>query len=176
MMNTSEVARILGVSSSTIQRWVKHLELPTERNERGHYLFNEQNIEILKEIQTQIQSGTLLQDLTPIREKKVRKGVVKEVESNKAIEMLNEKVRQLEKALNTKADSVTSYQILQHRSDIEELQNQVENLTKQLNTIQSTMNEIKSPLPFDQPPIFDQHKSKKKKKNLVSTWFRTLKK
>jgi chromosome-anchoring protein RacA len=45
-MNTSEVAKLLGVSTSTIQRWVKQLELPMERNERGHYHFSSEDIEI----------------------------------------------------------------------------------------------------------------------------------
>ena len=49
-MNTSEVAKLLGVSSSTIQRWVKQLELPMERNERGHYHFNQEDIDLLKNI------------------------------------------------------------------------------------------------------------------------------
>ncbi|MCL6573756.1 MAG: helix-turn-helix domain-containing protein, partial [Bacillus sp. (in: Bacteria)] len=39
-MNTSEVAKLLGVSSSTVQRWVKQLRLPMEKNDRFHYHFN----------------------------------------------------------------------------------------------------------------------------------------
>lgn len=43
-MNSSEVAKHLGVSTSTVQRWVKQLNLPMERNERGHYTFKEEDL------------------------------------------------------------------------------------------------------------------------------------
>lgn len=58
-MNTNEVAKLLGVSASTIQRWIKQLQLPMERNERGHYHFSQEDIELLKEIHEQLQNGTL---------------------------------------------------------------------------------------------------------------------
>lgn len=75
-MNTSEVAKLLGVSPSTVQRWVKQLGLPMEKNERGHYYFNDVDIDQLKEIHEQLQSGTLIQDITPIKEKRnSRKGL-----------------------------------------------------------------------------------------------------
>ena len=54
-MNTSEVAKLLGVSASTIQRWVKQLGLPMEKNERGHYYFCSDDINLLKEIHEQLQ-------------------------------------------------------------------------------------------------------------------------
>lgn len=171
MMNTSEVAKFLGVSSSTIQRWVKQLDLPTERNDRGHYLFSEQNIEILKGVQAQIQNGTLLQDITPIKEKKIRQGVVKEAAKNQALDQLYNKIYDLERNLNAKADSVTSYQILQHRSDIEELQSQVEGLTNQLLSLQTQMVELQKPMQIDHSPVFDEGRPKKKKKNFVSSLF-----
>ena len=38
-MNTNMVASELGVSAKTVQRWVKQLNLPAERNELGHYSF-----------------------------------------------------------------------------------------------------------------------------------------
>jgi chromosome-anchoring protein RacA len=170
-MNTSEVAKLLEVSTSTIQRWVKQLQLPMERNERGHYYFNNDDIDLLRSIQEQIQNGTLLQDIAPVHEKKARKGTVKAVENNAALERLFTIVGELETKMNTKADSVASYQLLQHRREIEELQGQIKQLTSQLESLQSQFNELKKSSLPDKPLVLDQGKVKRKKKNIVSSLF-----
>jgi chromosome-anchoring protein RacA len=172
MMNTSEVARLLGVSASTIQRWVKQLELPMERNERGHYHFNNEDIDLLKNIQTQIQNGTLLQEIAPVQEKKTRKGTVKAApENNSELERLYSIITELETKVNSKADSVASYQLLQHRREIEDLQSQVIKLTKQVENLQSQLQEFKTSDLLDKPLVLDQGKHNRKKKNFVSSLF-----
>lgn len=171
-MNTSEVAKLLGVSSSTIQRWVKQLELPMERNERGHYHFNQEDIDLLKNIQAQIQNGTLLQEIAPVQEKKPRKGILTTApESNAELERLYMIVNELEAKVNSKADSVASYQLLQHRREIEDLQCQVIELTKQAEFLQSQLNEIKNAVMPSRALVFEQGKGNRKKKNLVSSLF-----
>lgn len=171
MMNTSEVAKLLRVSASTIQRWVKQLELPMERNERGHYLFNQEDIELLKKIKEKIQNGTLLQDIVPLQDKKNRKGAVKTVDNDLVLEKLIIRLNELELSLNSKADSVASYQLLQHRQEIEELQIQVKGLNQQLETLQDQINEKKNPLQFEKPITFEHKMTKRKKKNIVSSFF-----
>ncbi|OIK10950.1 chromosome segregation protein [Bacillus sp. MUM 116] len=168
-MNTSEVAKLLGVSSSTIQRWVKQLDLPMERNDRGHYFFNDEDIEVLKKIQAQIQNGALLQEIAPIHEKTTRRGTVKAVENNQAMEKLFKKISELEISLNEKADSVASYQLLQHRREIEELQSQVKDLNLQLETLQKQVSQLTTPVQTEADHF--QKKKKTKKKNLVSMLF-----
>ncbi|MCM3692557.1 MerR family transcriptional regulator [Neobacillus niacini] len=171
-MNTSEVAKLLGVSASTIQRWVKQLELPMERNERGHYHFNNEDIDLLKNIQTQIQNGTLLQEIAPVQEKKIRKGTVKGApETNAELERLYTIVSELEAKVNSKADSVASYQLLQHRREIEDLQSQVLDLTKKVESLQSQLYESKITTPPEKPLVFEQGKLNRKKKNFVSSLF-----
>jgi chromosome-anchoring protein RacA len=170
-MNTSEVAKLLGVSASTIQRWVKQLELPMERNERGHYHFNNEDIELLKNIQNQIQNGTLLQEIAPVQEKKSRRGTVKTTENNAELERLYTIVNELEAKVNSKADSVASYQLLQHRREIEELQTQVKDLTKQVESLHTQLVEIKKTTLPDKPLVLEKGKVNRKKKNLVSSLF-----
>jgi chromosome-anchoring protein RacA len=171
-MNTSEVAKLLGVSASTIQRWVKQLELPMERNERGHYHFNQEDIDLLRNIQSQIQNGTLLQEIAPIQEKKPRRGTVKSApESNAELERLYTIVNELEAKVNSKADSVASYQLLQHRREIEDLQNQVNILTKQAESLQSELYEIKEAAFPDRAIALEKGKVNRKRKNFVSTLF-----
>ncbi|MDN3018732.1 MerR family transcriptional regulator [Paenibacillus sp. BSR1-1] len=169
-MNTSEAAKLLGVSTSTIQRWVKQLDLPMERNERGHYHFNDKDIKVLQEIHEQLQSGTLIQEIVPVKEKKIpRKGIVNSTEKNETFEKLLEKVNKLEMGLHAKADSVASYQLLQHRREIEELQQQIKELTQLVETLQTEMNEMKRPPQIEKPLVLDNGKVKRKKKSFVSS-------
>jgi chromosome-anchoring protein RacA len=169
-LNTGEVAKLLGVSISTVQRWVKQLKLPMEKNDRGHYLFKEEDIELLKEIHQQIQQGVLLSDIAPNYEKKARMGVVKDVENVPAIEKLSSKITELETKLNDKADSVTTYQLLQHRREIEELQNQIKTLTNKIEILEKQLT-----LQTDAEKKLTHDKvnkvRKNKKKNFVSHLF-----
>ncbi len=171
MMNTSEVAKLLGVSASTIQRWVKQLELPMERNERGHYYFNNQDIDLLKDIQTQIQNGALLQDIAPVQEKKIRKGIMKAPENNTELERLYMIISELELKVNSKADSVASYQLLQHRREIEDLNNQVTDLTKLVESLQSQVLELKKMVLPEKPLVLDRGNVNRKKKKFAGSLF-----
>jgi chromosome-anchoring protein RacA len=170
ILNTGEVAKLLGVSISTIQRWVKQLGLPMEKNERGHYLFKEEDIELIKQIHHKIQQGVLLQDIAPLYEKKARKGALKDTKNDQAIEMLSTKMAEMETRLNEKADSVTSYQLIQHRREIEDLQNQIKNLINRIATLE---NQLKPQPSNEKAPVLDQvDKGRKaKKKNFVSGLF-----
>lgn len=171
-MNTSEVAKLLGVSNSTIKRWVKELGLSMERNERGHYLFNQEDIEYLRFIQEQIQNGILLHEVT-MPDTKPRKGVVKLGESDKTNDDLLPKIKELERKIDSKADSVASYQLLQHRSEIEDLQKQIKKLTNRIEVLELELNKSKKSVSPDLPLVFDQPKSKrdKKRKNIISSLF-----
>jgi chromosome-anchoring protein RacA len=166
---TSEVAKLLGVSQSTVQRWVKQLGLPMEKNERGHYLFKKEDIGLLKEIKVQIQNGVLLQDINPIQDKKSRKGSIKSSENDKAVENLVTRIIDLETKLNAKADSVASYQLLQHRSEIEELQNHIKILMERIEKLENQIKpfSIETPLDLELP----KSPKKSKKKNIVRSLF-----
>jgi chromosome-anchoring protein RacA len=135
MMNTSAVAKMLGVSPSTIQRWVKQANLQMERSELGHYQFSEESIEILKNIQEQLNNGVLLQDLK-IKGKKSRKATVTPAPSDIRYEKLTERINNLENKLGGKADDIVSYQILHHRREIEDLQNEVGRLSDIIESLQ----------------------------------------
>lgn len=170
-MNTSEVAKMLGVSASTIQRWVKQLELPMDKNDRGHYFFNEKDLELLKTIQEQVQNGMLLQDIAPVREKNPRKAVLKQIAAtDEGYDKLWLRISDLEVRLDGKADSVATYQLLQHRQEIEELQDQMKLL---LNRIEILENEKKVITAGDKPLVLDSPTKPRKfrKKNIVSSFF-----
>jgi chromosome-anchoring protein RacA len=173
-LNTSEVAKLLGVSVSTVKRWVKQLGLPMERNDRGHYLFTDETIQYLKFIQNQINSGILLHEISPFPEKNIRTGTVKAtMEKDPIVEELASKLNSLERRLEEKADSVTSYQLLQHRREIEDLQNLVKSLNGQIEELESQLSNLKQSITPDLSLAYDQQKKMKntKKKNIFSSLF-----
>lgn len=141
-MNTSEVSKLLGVSHSTINRWITQLKLNINRTEMGHYRFSQEDITMLQQIKEQLQNGMILQNIQ-IGEKKVRKATIPNQQvitnENKTVERLQEKITNIEKRLDTKADDVVSYQLLQHRSEMEELQKMIIKLTKQIEALESKL-------------------------------------
>lgn len=172
-MNTSTVSKLLGVSPSTIKRWIKHLELNMERNDQGHYLFSNEDIELLKKIQEQLCNGMVLQDIE-VDMGKIRRGTLKSQDgsSKSGNEVLLAKVEELEKRLDNKADGVTSYQLLQHRREIEELQQEVKMLHERLAALEKLQGEMKKNRSADLL-VFDQSQAMKKpkKKKLLSMLF-----
>ena len=165
-LNTKSVAEMLGISTRTVQRWVKQLNLNMARNDLGHFIFTEENIEQLKQVKKQLDEGILLQDIT--LEKSKRSGIVKnsQPEKNKEEiqEVLEDKISLLETSLYQKADSVVSYQLLQHRREIEELQEQVSYLTERLSDLEELfflVNETAASL--DQKQFEDPISPRKKK-------------
>jgi chromosome-anchoring protein RacA len=171
-LNTSEVAKLLGVSNSTIKRWVKELGLTMERNDRGHYLFKKEDIEFLRFIQEQIQNGILLHEVT-IPEKKPRKGTLSTQVEEKPNEKVFHKITELERRLDEKADSVTSYQLLQHRRELEDLQTQITSLVKRVESLEIELSKSKKSQNTELPLIYDPPKSKREKKsrNILSGLF-----
>ncbi|GAA1371389.1 MerR family transcriptional regulator [Peribacillus frigoritolerans] len=136
-MNTSAVARLLNVSHSTIQRWVTQLNMEVERNQLGHYQFSDEDIALLRKIQDQLNEGIILQKVS-ISEKKIRKATLqKHSEPNKEHDQLLERVIRLENGLKTKADDVVSYQLLQHRSEMEEMHKLVKKLEARIEALET---------------------------------------
>jgi len=151
-LNTNEVAKEIGVSSKTIQRWVKQLNIPVARNELGHYEFHDDIVQLLKEVQHQMNEGVILHDIRlPIHEETAQQlsPTVETSDSSKRIEALEKQMKQLlqeqshvshiearfqemERKLAKKADEGVSYQLLQHRREIEELTAKLERLTATL--------------------------------------------
>ncbi|WP_026584013.1 MerR family transcriptional regulator [Bacillus sp. J33] len=171
-MNTSAVAKLLGVSPSTVQRWVKQLELRTERNELGHYLFTDEDIDLLRQVQDQLNKGMILQEVT-VKGKKARKGTIQNDQANPAMEKILLKLSELEQRMNGKADDVVSYQLLQHRREIEELQKENEQLNKRIEILETKLGAKNRNIPADTLLVFDQEKPRKKlkKKNIFTMLF-----
>lgn len=171
-MNTSAVASALNVSQSTIQRWVKQLDLQMERNELGHYFFTEKDVYLLKQVQEQLNSGIALQDVT-VKGKKSRKGSTKSAEQTYSYEKLIAKISDLEVRLNAKADDVVAYQLLQHRLEIEEMQKEIAKLTEKIAVLEEEKTKKTKQIPADALLMYDNEKPRKKtrKKKILTMLF-----
>ena len=163
-MNTKSVAELLEISTSTVLRWVKQLNLQMERNEHGHFIFSEEKINILKEVKQQLQNGILLHDISI--EKTKRTGVAKTVSPELNLNQLEEKLNQMETSLNQKADSVVSYQLLQHRREIDDLQEQVSFLINRLAEMEEVLLKQKEVAATDEEQMIPR-----KKKNFFRAIF-----
>lgn len=172
MLNTNTVAKLLNVSPSTIHRWVKQLELDMERNELGHYIFTKEDIALLKNVQEQINNGSILQEVS-INKNKIRKGIVKTTVTDKPSDDILSKLEILEQRIAQKADEVVSYQLLQHRREIEELQNEVATLNKRIEILESDRQLAPKNIPTENFIVYDheQPRKKLKKKRLISSFF-----
>jgi chromosome-anchoring protein RacA len=166
-LNTRAVAELLGISTSTVQRWVKQLNLNMSRNELGHFIFTDEDIELLKQVQTKLQDGVLLQDINFAKPK--RTGTIKE--NSEKNEILEDKVKRLELSLYQKADSVVSYQILQHRREIEELQETISELTERLAYIEGLVRKEKEIAVTKMDKNSDEIKTPRKKKSFFKAIF-----
>lgn len=167
-MNTSAVAKMLGVSPSTIQRWVKQANLQMERTELGHYQFSEESIGVLKKIQEQLNQGVLLQDLKIMKPRKAAVTV-----NDTAIAVLNNRVDRVECELNGKADEVVSYQLLQHRQEIEELKTEVARLQELVRSMHQVAVQQEHPDLDESKPTYTPVSSlrKYKKRKILSSFF-----
>ncbi|TYP70821.1 MerR family transcriptional regulator [Paenibacillus methanolicus] len=64
MMKTKEVARQLGVSQTTIRRWMTLLPSAPAKDAFGSFLFEERDLGHLRDIQNQIEAGKGMSEIT----------------------------------------------------------------------------------------------------------------
>ncbi|NPC94463.1 MerR family transcriptional regulator [Bacillus sp. WMMC1349] len=173
-MNTADVAHKLGVSTKTVQRWVKQLEIPASRNELGHYSFTDDDMTILEKVKEQLKNGISMQDIIIERKKKSflierndnslsnhpkqldewleRK--MKQYLQHEQLErqLLQKKMAELERKLEQKADEVVSYQLLQQRRDLEEERQQIKDIKQKISELENNQTKEKDTIPLEEKP------------------------
>ncbi|KHF26806.1 Chromosome-anchoring protein RacA [Anoxybacillus sp. BCO1] len=111
-LKTSAVAKRLGVSTKTVQRWVKKYNIPCTKNEAGHYVFTNEAIEQL--------------------EKYKFLAVDEEEKEQIAWDEVEQRLDALERKMEQKADDVVSFQLLQHRREMEEILQYMQQLEQRI--------------------------------------------
>ncbi|MDQ0338060.1 chromosome-anchoring protein RacA [Caldalkalibacillus uzonensis] len=180
-LKTKEVAKRLGVSSRTIQRWVRNFNLPYQTNARGHYTFEEQHIKLLQQIRDQLHAGVPLEKVAPT-EKSNEGGAgsnlsvtdptspKQDTEPNQtaatslydssvkqALTKVEAQLENLEKSISTKADEVVYEQMIIHRRELDRLTATVSQLEYKLDELEHKITELKALL-----QVKEEHQPKKR--------------
>jgi chromosome-anchoring protein RacA len=134
-LKTSNVARRLGVSTKTIQRWIKKYNIPCQKNDAGHYVFDAEAIALLEQIKFEqgaaLEEGCDMDIETTVKETLCSDDIF-ETHMKPHIEEIAERLQSVERKIEQKADDVVSFQILQHRKEIEELVEHIQQLESRI--------------------------------------------
>jgi chromosome-anchoring protein RacA len=144
-MKTKEVSEQLGVNPTTVQRWAKYFGLVCETNEHGHYLFTDEHVAIMRNVQDQLKEGKRMRDI------QIEGNNVKAVEVNKhfvetsayevKLEAVMSRVNELDEKISQKADDVVSYQLLKHRTELEDMMKMIKSLEERLSEMESKVHQ-----------------------------------
>lgn len=150
ILKTGVVSEQLSVNPTTVQRWIKYFNIQCDTNDHGHYLIAPKQLELLQKIKQQLNQGLTMKEIREIDETVHSKRSINNNKKEKMLpvhvfeeklEQLMIHIEQLERKLAVKADEVVGYQVLQQRSDID-------NLCSTLNSIEeriSLLEEQRSP-------------------------------
>ena len=154
---TLDVAEALGMSPRTIREWVKKFDIPCEKNDYGHYIYDERAIAQLEKIKADSEVA-VSQERTLVN----RKGKVEfrmNSYDSKQLTRLEERIYAAERIIEQKADEVVAYQLLQQRREIEELTSKIEMLEERLLGLENKrQKQLEPPLVFDQTPLKPKRK------------------
>ncbi len=134
LLKTKQVSDELGVNPTTVQRWVKYFDLSCEKNELGHFLFTNETLEELKEIKNDLRRGYSMEKIKSKDSTKssTPEKVVSQQLFEQRLDRFSMRLEQLERQLEEKANEVITVQVLQHRSELDELVKKVTSLEDKL--------------------------------------------
>ncbi|MDP4549764.1 MerR family transcriptional regulator [Alkalihalobacillus macyae] len=133
LLKTKQVSDELGVNPTTVQRWVKYFELSCEKNEKGHFLFTNDTLEELKSIKNDLRKGYSMEKIKGgTIEKSSPIKVISQESFEQRLDRFTVRLEQLERQLEEKANEVITVQVLQHRSELDELVKKVTSLEEKL--------------------------------------------
>ncbi|MFA8438037.1 MerR family transcriptional regulator [Pueribacillus sp. YX66] len=156
VFKTKEVSQELGVNPTTVQRWVKYFKLPCEKNEHGHYLFNDTNILQLKEIKQQLNLGLPMSQVKVTHLNEYDFTGAEDMTHNKINDVLKKfnamttRLENVEYQLGEKATNVVNIQLLQHRRELEKLYKLVENLKSEIEQLKAEKPKEEDVIPYKQ--------------------------
>ncbi|MED3726790.1 hypothetical protein HPB58_21110 [Priestia filamentosa] len=137
-MKTHEAARELGVSSQTVIKWIRHYNIDCAKNERGHFDISKENIKQIREAHN-IQPRS-----------SARKGHVQSSTDFDALEaQIQEMCKQMgsmmgriaenDRRIEEKAGEVVTFQVLEHRTEITNLQKKIYELEERLAMVEEQL-------------------------------------
>lgn len=128
---------MLGVSPKTVINWAKNHNISYQKNESGHYFFNARSVEQLKSIQQKLNGELNKEEVVEERVEMVPRHVF-----NRKMKEMMTIVEELQYKLNEKADAVVSYQLLNHRAEIEEMNKILAKLEQRVAHVERKITEL----------------------------------
>ncbi|MEK4564910.1 chromosome-anchoring protein RacA [Alkalihalobacillus sp. FSL R5-0424] len=155
-IKTKDISERLGVNPTTVQRWTKFFNIPCEQNELGHYFYTEEQVLVLSEINQELKAGKKMKDIqidvgqlmaTPEPSRSVKQAVPSAEYEEKLQEMMTH-IQDIEQKLTQKADEVVSYQLLKHRSELDDMSAMLRRLENRLIRMEAKQSNEEEELPM----------------------------
>ncbi|MDQ0205968.1 chromosome-anchoring protein RacA [Alkalicoccobacillus murimartini] len=137
-IKTKDISQRLGVNPTTVQRWTKYFNIKCEQNELGHYFYTDEQVLLLVSINQQLKSGKKMKeiqlDMQPNSEQEIvsKTPSVSSADYEKKLQQMMNQLQEIEAKLAQKADEVVSYQLLKHRSEMDEMATLLKRLENRL--------------------------------------------
>jgi chromosome-anchoring protein RacA len=143
-LKTKEAAAALGVSPTTVKRWASTKPERFRKDASGHYIFLPEDLSVLASVKGTGEPVDAAGDPAPLPVPAVRLGQAREPEGPRSAvppgwEELTDRLRELERGLDRKAGEVVTYQILEHRRELDELRASVRELACSLDSLAETL-------------------------------------
>ncbi|MGO4888065.1 chromosome-anchoring protein RacA [Anaerobacillus sp. MEB173] len=141
VLKTKAVSELLDVNPTTVQRWVKYFNIPCKTNDKGHYLFESNHIDLLKEVKSQLNSGLQMREIiidTLDKSNKKEEPIAVAIYERQSDEMIG-KIEELESKISGKADEVVSYQVLQHRAEIDQMMQTIKEMKERIHFLEEKL-------------------------------------
>lgn len=178
ILKTKEAADLLSVSQTTIKRWAAIFPEHFPKDRFGHYTFSERQVGLLIHIKDRIDSGEQLDGINLHLVQQDEEPGVQQRDPAAAIpaeplqEMLD-RMDDIERSLEHKADEVVSIQLLQQRKELEDMRQMIEQLAVSLEHIQKPAG---NPFPSEglHPAAAAKLQTPPKKRGLLRSLFSLL--
>lgn len=128
---SSDVAKKLNVAPNLISKIAKELHIP--KDEQGYYTFTDK-------------------DITKINIYISKKNIEKPPTLEKQIQSLMKRIKENEYTISQKADSVVSFQLLQHRQELEDCRKEIDELHQKIGIIKDQLEQFHSVAATTPPP------------------------
>lgn len=128
---TSDVAKKLDVTPNLISKIAKELQI--SKDEQGYYTFTDN-------------------DITKINIHISKKNIEKPPTVEKQLHALLKRIKDNEYSISQKADSVVSFQLLQHRQELEDCRKEIEGLHFKIDVLKDQLEQFQSVAATTPPP------------------------
>lgn len=172
---TPFIAKKLGVSPKAVVRIAQQLNLTIEKNKYGHFIFTQEDVDQMLEHhrfqieQSQNSQSTQKASSNEVEELKTQVNtIVQNISSNDFEQLANQlntitrRLDRMEEQMQDKANDVVTYQLLQHRREMEEMLERIQKLEATLKKEEPIY------ITPDTKPIYEREKKPKRRKMIFS--------